>query len=57
MALIVPAVILSLSMSSTLEMLIMQNRVSVKKDGVVFIEERVHTLLGWLMGGVHVTSA
>ena len=49
--------LLTLSMSSTLEVLIMQNRVSVKEDGVVFIEERVCTLLGWLIGGVHATSA
>ena len=57
MVLIAPAVVLSLSMSSTLEVSIVQNKVSVKEDGVVFIEERVCTLLGWLVGGVRATSA
>jgi flagellar biosynthesis protein FliQ len=57
MVLIAPAVVLSLSMSSTLEVSIVQNKVSVKEDGVVFIEEIVCTLLGWLVGGVRATSA
>lgn len=35
----------------------MQNRVPLKEDGVVFIKERVCTLLDWLVGGVRATSA
>lgn len=35
----------------------MQYSVSVKVVGVVFHNERVRILLGWLMGGVQATSA
>jgi hypothetical protein len=34
----------------------MQYRVSVKVVGVVFHDERVRILLGWLVGGVWATS-
>jgi hypothetical protein len=41
----------------TRDMSIVQNRVSMNEDGIVRMDERVRTLLGWLIGGERATSA
>jgi hypothetical protein len=48
---------LPFSFSSTLDVSMVQNSVSVKVEGVVFDEESVRIPLGWLDGGVRATSA
>jgi hypothetical protein len=51
-----PAFAMPLSASSTLDTSIVQYRVSVKIDGVVW-SESVLKLLGWLPGGARAMSA
>jgi hypothetical protein len=54
---IVPAVALARPSSSIRDVSMVQYRVSVNVEGVVFIEVSVRTLLGWLVGGVRATCA